>query len=330
MKKANPFSPARNRTRLILTASIVCAFTLTACWRKSTTAAQAVSVDVLAQPASPIAESKTLEVAVLTMNPAPDTRSALQKAENRVALSQIAGPVTKTRTLETSALGASIDAFIVTPTHTNRASVKQAFARLDSEIAELNERADKTDGRDRAEATAKLINLQSYRTAEMLRFTRAQDANFLERSSKTRLALPIAKTVTVETASLGTAIDSFEDNPSEETQTVARLAFVKLDGAIVEWNGRAVLTDGSNRSIATVVSTNLQQYRDAEMVRFTDVQGRRLLEKDRPADSRSAAQKAEDATAKLGGSVANGARAIGNAIGTAATNTGKAIKNASH
>ena len=405
MNNSHHLSSEGNNTRLILTASIVCALAFTGCWRKSTTEAQASSDDIPAQSASPIGESKVLksigldsavdsfvkmpteenrasvklafkklndriveyrhraaktegydhaeatakvihlttyrdaealrfaksrDAVVLTLNPPPDTRSAVQKAEDIVGLGQTAGPDAKTKTLETVAVSASIDTFKVTPNSTNRSSVKLTFARLDDEISELNDRADKTEGRDRAEASAKSINLKTFRDSEMLRFTKAQDADFLERNSKPQAAQPIAKTTTDETNSLGAAIDAFEDNPSEEKQSSARLAFAKLDEAIAKANERAIVSGGSARSDATTVANDLKQYRDAEMVRFTKAQGSLLLEMNRPVDRRSAAQKAEDAAAGVGASFANGSRAIGKAIGTAAKNTGRAIKNATH
>ena len=52
--------------------------------------------------------------------------------------------------------------------------MKLAFAELDGEIAELNDRVVKTNGTARAEAAAKSANLRKYRDAEMIRFTKAQ------------------------------------------------------------------------------------------------------------------------------------------------------------
>jgi hypothetical protein len=87
---------------------------------------------------------------------------------------QPADPVAKTTTFETSTLGAAIDAFEKAPAAENQSAVNLAFAKLDSEIAELDDRVVKTDGAERAEASAKANNLKSYREAERLRFTKAQ------------------------------------------------------------------------------------------------------------------------------------------------------------
>jgi len=118
-------------TRFILAASIACAFTFTACERKTTAEEPSASPIPVAQPAEPIA---------------------------------------KTSTFETARLGAAIDKFKKTPTVENQSSVKLAFAELDGEIAELDDRAVKTNGNDSAEATAKSVNLKKYRDAEMIRF----------------------------------------------------------------------------------------------------------------------------------------------------------------
>ncbi len=83
-------------------------------------------------------------------------------------------PVARTETLETSRLGAAVDAFERTPTSENRAAAKKAFAELDGEIAELEEDVAKRTGSEREEAAIKLRNLQAYRTAQTTRFTAAE------------------------------------------------------------------------------------------------------------------------------------------------------------
>lgn len=83
-------------------------------------------------------------------------------------------PVAKMRTLETSRLGAAVDAYEQRPSEENRADVKKALADLDGEIAELEALVAKRTGGERDEAAVKLKNLQSYRTAETARFTAAQ------------------------------------------------------------------------------------------------------------------------------------------------------------
>ncbi|MEI8341991.1 MAG: hypothetical protein WCH43_10725, partial [Verrucomicrobiota bacterium] len=77
--------------------------------------------------------------------------------------SQPAQPFTATRTLETTRLGVAIDIYEKSPTVENQSSVKLAFAKLDGEIAELEDRVVRTNGSERAEASAKLNNLQSFR-----------------------------------------------------------------------------------------------------------------------------------------------------------------------
>jgi hypothetical protein len=86
----------------------------------------------------------------------------------------MADPVAKTKTLETSRLGAAVDAFERQPGAENHAAVKLALADLDGEIAELEALVAKRTGGEREEAAVKLGNLQTYRAAEMLRFTVAQ------------------------------------------------------------------------------------------------------------------------------------------------------------
>jgi hypothetical protein len=86
----------------------------------------------------------------------------------------LAEPGARTKTFETSQLGAAIDAYERRPTEEHRADVRKAFARLDGEIAELEALAGRRTGTSRDEAAAKLRNLQTYRAAETARFTALQ------------------------------------------------------------------------------------------------------------------------------------------------------------
>jgi hypothetical protein len=76
-------------------------------------------------------------------------------------------PIAQTKTLETSGLKASIDAYEQAPTAERAADVRKAFAELDGEIAELQ------GGSEQAEAAQKLANLSAYRAAEAKRFEQA-------------------------------------------------------------------------------------------------------------------------------------------------------------
>ena len=127
----------KGNARFILTASIVWALTFTACERKSTAVETALPVDLIAQPAEPVA---------------------------------------KTKTFETARLATAIDRFEQAPTVENQSSTKLAFSDLNGEIAELEDRVVKTSGSDRADAASKLNNLQRYRDAELIRFAKAQAA----------------------------------------------------------------------------------------------------------------------------------------------------------
>lgn len=86
----------------------------------------------------------------------------------------VADPVAKTKTLETTKLGEAVDAYERNATVENGAVVKTALAKLDGEIAELEEYVGLHTGDQRAEASAKLKNMQAYRAAESARFAAAQ------------------------------------------------------------------------------------------------------------------------------------------------------------
>jgi hypothetical protein len=82
-------------------------------------------------------------------------------------------PIAQTKTLETSGLKASIDAYEQAPTAERAADVRKAFAELDGEIAELQGHVAKETGSEQAEAAQKLANLSAYRAAEAKRFEQA-------------------------------------------------------------------------------------------------------------------------------------------------------------
>ncbi len=86
----------------------------------------------------------------------------------------VAEPVAMTKTLETSRLGAAVDSYERNPGAANHAAVMMALADLDGEIAELEALVAKRSGGEREEAAVKLKNLQTYRAAEVARFTVAK------------------------------------------------------------------------------------------------------------------------------------------------------------
>lgn len=92
-------------------------------------------------------------------------------------------PSAKTTTFETGRLGAAIDAFAQAPTAENQSSVNLALAKLDNEIAELETLSLRANGSDRADATAKLGNLKTYRAEEMARFVKLQVGTASDASS---------------------------------------------------------------------------------------------------------------------------------------------------
>ena len=129
------------RNKLFLTASILGVISLTACERKATTEAMPLPVCPTLQPTVQVAPS---------------------------------------RTFETAHLGAAIDTFERAPTVGNQSSVKVAFAKLDEKIAEQEDLMIKAGGQERAYASLKLNNLQTYRNSEMARFKKDLDGLALD------------------------------------------------------------------------------------------------------------------------------------------------------
>ncbi len=83
-------------------------------------------------------------------------------------------PASAIDTMETSRLGTAVDAYVAVPSKQNAAAVDQAFAKIDSEIAELERRVAETSGQAQVEAQVKERELRDYRDKERLRYTEAQ------------------------------------------------------------------------------------------------------------------------------------------------------------
>lgn len=83
-------------------------------------------------------------------------------------------PTSATSTFETARLGTAIDAYIASPGETTAANVQKAFAEIDGEIAELDQRVATGTAGESAEAKVKADNLRAYRDKEKLRYTEAQ------------------------------------------------------------------------------------------------------------------------------------------------------------
>ncbi len=101
-------------------------------------------------------------------------RKPTTRASDELTSVSLSQPISATKTLETSRLGRAIDSYERDPSPVHEADVEKAFADLAGEIAELQERIDKTTGSDRADASVKARNLMDYRDAEKLRFAKAK------------------------------------------------------------------------------------------------------------------------------------------------------------
>ncbi len=139
-------------------------------WEKSDTAAGPLADDGTFQMKHPLVPALTVCAFLVVLTACDRQVVVVEKAP----ATPIPEPVAQTKTLETSRLGAAVDAYVRNPSPDHGAAVKTALAKLDGEIAELEEYVTRHDGNARAEASAKLKNLQSYRAAETLRFTAAQ------------------------------------------------------------------------------------------------------------------------------------------------------------
>ena len=89
-----------------------------------------------------------------------------------------AEPVSATTTFETAGLDRAIEAYRTNPTEQNKAAVDKAFAELDTEIAELKQKAATSSGNEKIETERKLADLQAYRDKQRANYAgeKAEDA----------------------------------------------------------------------------------------------------------------------------------------------------------
>ena len=128
------------------------------------------------------------------------------------------------------------------------------------------------------------------------------------------LAEPVAKTRTLETSRLGSAVDSFDREPSDANHAVVKKALAELDGEIAELEELVAKRTGSSREEAAVKLKNLQAYRAAEVTRFTVAQAKAPLTTPGPVDARSGADKVEDTAKRVGNSIEDAAQKAGDVI----------------
>ncbi len=128
-------------------------------------------------------------------------------------------PTAETANVETTRLGSAIDTYIRTPNNSQSASVDEAFAELDGEIAELDRQVAGASGEQRSEAKAKADNLREYRDKERVRYTEAQ-------------ARARAQAVKEETAKLGDRVEEGAKRAGEGVKDAAEAVKDSAENAV--------------------------------------------------------------------------------------------------
>ena len=124
----------------------------------------------------------------------------------------------------------------------------------------------------------------------------------------TPIAEPIAKTKTPETLRLGSAVDDFEREPSENNYTSVKRALAGLDEGDCRSGGGGCQEERKRTSRSGVKQKNLQAYRTAEGARFTAAQAKAPLSAPPSADARTGAGKSEDTANRVGNTIADAAQ----------------------
>jgi hypothetical protein len=137
-----------------------------------------------------------------------------------------------------------------------------------------------------------------------------------------------AYNTTFDTTRLAATIQNYEKTPNVENKTWVRLAFSIIDAEIIELGDTVIKTTGADREEASSKLKDLQKYRDREMARYTKSHDSTASDVSMPPDSRTAAEKLEDAAVDVSRKVAVEAGKVGKTLEKAADKTGSAIKNA--
>lgn len=125
---------------------------------------------------------------------------------------------------------------------------------------------------------------------------------------------PVAKTKTLETSRLGTAVDTYLRTPSAENSADVKKAVADLDGEIAELETHVANGTGGERGEAAAKLKNLRAFRTAEVARFTAGQVVTPLTPPVSGDARTGAEKVEDAAKRTGKTIENAAEKVGDAI----------------
>lgn len=125
---------------------------------------------------------------------------------------------------------------------------------------------------------------------------------------------PEAKTKTLETARLGTAVDAYAKEPTAATDAGVQKALAALDVEIAELKEYIATHTDSKQAEAVAKLKNLREYREAETGRFAVAKAQAGVTLSTGADGRSAGQKIEDTAQKVGESIGDAARKAGDAV----------------
>jgi len=127
-------------------------------------------------------------------------------------------------------------------------------------------------------------------------------------------AEPVARTKTLETSQLASAIDAYERTPTQEHRADVRKRFAELDGEIGELEALVTQRTGTSRDQAAAKLRNLQTYRAAETARFTASQAKVVAGVQTEGDARTGAEKVEDGAKHVGRTLEDAAKRAGEAV----------------
>lgn len=145
---------------------------------------------------------------------------------------------------------------------------------------------------------------------------------------------PPAPTSNFETSRLSAAIDAYATNPTAEHAAEVDKAFAELDGEIAELSQRVASTTGAEQKEAQTKSSNLKEFRNKEMMRYTEAQAKATTEtikeeaKDVGESLKEAGQDVGEGLKKAADAVKDGAKDMGESLKEAGQEAGQALKKA--
>lgn len=130
----------------------------------------------------------------------------------------------------------------------------------------------------------------------------------------TPIAVPVAKTKTLETLELALVVKDYERDRTPVNAARVKKAIAELQGEIAELDQRAAEVTGTDHDEAVAKRKNLNEYLSAQTLRFKAAEAGAAIGTAPAVDSRTGAEKVEDSAKRVGVEIKDAAEKTADAI----------------